>query len=190
MGEARVQKRGVLRTLRALLVTGTAYFHGERLRSESRLARLILAAEEPLAVTGGPCMQARAESATGDMEQARGAFRGKPAADRRAGEALGRDDELDEAKAEKLLKEMQMKFGTVLAAVEASGSARDTERAEEVLLQARDGRGFREVPGNRGTLKILEDNEVVYSVFEDPAVDSVWRQRLRHRGSRESPPGG
>jgi len=185
MGEARVQKRGVLRTLRALLVTGTAYFHGERLRSESRLARLILAAEEPLAVTGGPCMQARAESATGDMEQARGAFRGKPAADRRAGEAFGTDDELDEAEAEKFLKQMKTKFGTVLAAAEASGSARGTERAE-----ARGGPGFREVPGNRGTLNILEDNEVVYSVFEDPAVDSVWRQRLRHRGSRESPPGG
>jgi len=175
MGEARVQKRGVLRTLRALLVTGTAYFHGERLRSESRLARLILAAEEPLAVTGGPCMQARAESAPDDMEHARGAFRGKPAADRRAGEAFGTDDELDEAEAEKFLKQMKTKFGTVLAVVEASGSARDTVSA---------------VPGNRGTLKILEDNEVVYSVFEDPAVDSVWRQRLRHRGSRGRLPGG
>jgi len=190
MGEARVQKRGVLRTLRALLVTGTAYFHGERLRSESRLARLILAAEEPLAVTGGPCMQARAESATGDTERACEAFLGRAAAHRRAGEAFGKDDELDDAEADKFLKEKKTKFGTVLAGAEASGSERDTVRAGEAPLQARACRGFREVPGNRGTLKILEDNEVVYSVFEDPAVDSVWRQRLRHRGSRESPPGG
>jgi len=190
MGEARVQKRGVLRTLRALLVTGTAYFHGECLRSESRLAQLILAAVELPAVTGGPWMQARAESATGDAERACEACPGRAAADRRAGEAFGKTDEKDDAEAEKFLKEMKLKFGTELAVVEASGSEKDTERAKEVPLQARAGRGFREVPGNRGTLKILEDIEFVYGVFVDPESDSAWGRWLRHRGSRRRLPGG
>jgi len=235
MGEARVQKRSVLWTIGALLVTGTAYFHGECLRSESRLAQLSLAAEEqrlrsavrpvavaaedaaatchpravwtmaeaggraerPLAVTGGPLLQARTESATGYTECVREVILAWPAADRRAG-AFGKTNELDDAEAENILKEAKMKLGVVLSAVTVFDSERDAMGAEDVPLQARSCRGFKEVPGNRGTLNILEDNEgegslcglVVYSVFLDPEVPRAWGQRLRYRGSWWRLPGG